>query len=79
MSDVLSMLGGAELVEFVQLFRPEEGRLGVCVTFAALLELLREELIDIVQAQPYAPLHVRRAERAPDARDLDDLEITTAS
>ncbi len=79
MSDVLSMLDGSALVEFVQFFRPEEGRLGVCVTFAALLELLREGLIEVVQAEPYAPLHVRRAERGPDALELDDVEITTAS
>ena len=79
MSDVLSMLGDAELIEFVQLFRPEEGRLGACVTFAAVLELLREGLIDIVQAQPYAALHVRRAEHAAAAPDIDVLEITTAS
>ena len=79
MSDVLSMLQESALVEFVKLFRPEEGRLGVCVTFAALLELLREGLIDVVQAEPYAPLHVRRAERNLDAHELDDVEITTAS
>ena len=79
MSDVLSMLQESALVEFVKLFRPEEGRLGVCVTFAALLELLRECLIDVVQAEPYAPLHVRRAERNLDAHELDDVEITTAS
>jgi segregation and condensation protein A len=79
MSDVLAMLENSVLVEFVRLFRPEEGRLGVCVTFAALLELLREGLIDVVQAEPYAPLHVRRAERNLDATDLDDVEITTAS
>lgn len=79
MSDVLAMLEDSALVEFVKLFRPEEGRLGVCVTFAALLELLREGLIDVVQAEPYAPLHVRRAERDPDAPGLEDLEITTAS
>ena len=79
MSDVLAMLENSVLVEFVRLFRPEEGRLGVCVTFAALLELLREGLIDVVQAEPYAPLHVRRAERNLDAPDLDDVEITTAS
>ena len=79
MSDVLAVLEGSSLVEFVNLFRPEEGRLGVCVTFAALLELLREGLIDVVQAEPYAPLHVRRAERGPDAPDLDEVEITTAS
>ena len=79
MSDVLSMLGGPDLVEFMQLFRLEEGRLGVCVTFAALLELLREGLIQVVQAEPYAPLHVCRAERGPEALELDDIEITTAS
>jgi segregation and condensation protein A len=73
------MLQESALVEFVKLFRPEEGRLGVCVTFAALLELLREGLIDVVQAEPYAPLHVRRAERNLDAHELDDVEITTAS
>jgi segregation and condensation protein A len=79
MSDVLAMLEDSALVEFVKLFRPEEGRLGVCVTFAALLELLREGLIDVVQAEPYTPLHVRRAEHNPDAPELDDVEITTAS
>ena len=79
MSEVLAMLEDSALVEFVNLFRPEEGRLGVCVTFAALLELLREGLIDVVQAEPYAPLHVRRAERDSDAPELDDVEITTAS
>lgn len=79
MSDVLAMLEESALVEFVRLFRPEEGRLGVCVTFAALLELLREGLIEVVQTEPYAPLHVRRAERNLDAPELDDVEITTAS
>ncbi len=78
MSDVLAMLEGPTLVEFVRLFKPEEGRMGVTVTFAALLELLREGLIDIVQTEPYQPLHVRRAERDPDATALDDVEITTA-
>jgi segregation and condensation protein A len=78
MSDVLSQLEGAGLVEFVRLFRPEEGRMGVTVTFAALLELLREALIDIVQAEPYQPLYVRRAERNPDAPEIEDVEITTA-
>ncbi len=78
MSDVLAMLDGTRLVEFVRLFRAEEGRMGVTVTFAALLELLREQLVEIVQAEPYQPLHVRRAERDLDAPALDDMEITTA-
>jgi len=59
MSDVLSVLEGGGLVEFVGLFRPEEGRMGVTVTFIALLELMREGLIEVVQAEIYAPLHAR--------------------
>jgi segregation and condensation protein A len=62
MSDILSNLERSSFVEFVNLFRPEEGRMGVTVTFVAILELVREGLIDIVQTEAYAPLHVRRAE-----------------
>jgi segregation and condensation protein A len=61
MSSVLAALETGEFVEFVRLFSPEEGRMGVAVTFVAILELLREGLIDIVQTEPMAPLHVRRA------------------
>ena len=35
--------------------------MGITVTFVAILELVREGLIDIVQAEPFAPLHVRAA------------------
>ncbi len=78
MSDVLALLEGVGLVEFIRLFRPEEGRMGVTVTFAALLELMREQLVEIVQAEPFQPLHVRRVEGNPEAGALDDYEITTA-
>jgi len=61
MGDILSTLELASFVEFVRLFRPEEGRMGITVTFVAILELVREGLIDIVQAEPLAPLHVRAA------------------
>jgi len=64
MSDVLSTLREETFVEFVRLFRPEEGRMGVTVTFIAILELMKEGLIDIVQAEPYAPIHVRPASSA---------------
>ena len=59
MSDILAALGSGGFVPFMQLFRPHEGRMGVTVTFVAILELMREGLIDIVQAEAYAPLHVR--------------------
>jgi segregation and condensation protein A len=61
MSDMLAALEPGGFVEFVQLFRAEEGRMGVTVTFVALLELLREGLIEVVQTEALAPLHVRRA------------------
>jgi segregation and condensation protein A len=62
MSDILATLERSSFVEFVNLFKPEEGRMGVTVTFVAILELVREGLIDIVQTEAYAPLHVRGAQ-----------------
>jgi segregation and condensation protein A len=59
MTDVLSSLQTNAFVDFVRLFTAEEGRRGVTVTFVAILELLREGLIEIVQSEAYAPLHVR--------------------
>jgi segregation and condensation protein A len=59
MTDVLSALTSSAFVDFVRLFRPEEGRRGVTVTFVAILELLREGLIEMVQSEAYGPLHVR--------------------
>jgi segregation and condensation protein A len=62
MSDILANLERASFVEFVNLFKPEEGRMGVTVTFVAILELVREGLIEIVQTEAYAPIHVRKGE-----------------
>jgi segregation and condensation protein A len=62
MSDILATLERSSFVEFANLFKPEEGRMGVTVTFVAILELVREGLIDIVQTEAYAPLHVRKGE-----------------
>jgi segregation and condensation protein A len=59
MSEVLDAMRTQAFVEFVSLFRAEEGRMGVTVTFIAVLELLREGLVEIVQSEPYAPIHVR--------------------
>ena len=59
MSDVLDALRTQAFVEFPHLFLPAEGRMGVAVTFTAILELLREGLIEIVQSDAYGPIHVR--------------------
>ena len=66
MSDIVTRLGVGDFVEFGRLFHAGEGRMGVTVTFVAILELVREGLIELVQAEPYGPLHVRAA--APASR-----------
>ena len=61
MSEILAALASENFTEFSALFDPREGRMGVAVTFIALLELLRERLIELVQAESYAQIHVRAA------------------
>ena len=61
MSEILNRVKTGTFTGFGELFDPEEGRMGVAVTFIALLELLRESLVEVVQADEFAPLHVRVA------------------
>jgi segregation and condensation protein A len=61
MSLVLKQLQGRRFVEFESLFDPEKGVPVLVVTFIALLELAKETLIDITQAEAFAPIYVRLA------------------
>ena len=62
MSNVLLQLQSSEeFVSFVALFDLREGRQGVVVTFLAILELVKESMLDIVQNEPFAPIYVRAA------------------
>ncbi|MGI9303909.1 MAG: segregation and condensation protein A [Gammaproteobacteria bacterium] len=62
MSLIVSALGdGQEFKEFAKLFTPEEGRVGVIVTFLAILELIKEHIVDLVQSEPFAPIYLRSA------------------
>ena len=61
MSIVLKKLQGQRFVEFEQLFDPTQGVPVLLVTFIALLELAKEMLVDITQAEAYAPIYVRLA------------------
>ncbi len=63
MSEILSRIKAGTFTGFADLFDPEEGRMGVAVTFIAVLELLKESVVEVVQANEYAPLHVRAASK----------------
>ena len=65
MGDILSRVNQHDgFIGFNELFTAEEGRLGVVVTFLAIMELIRESLVDFVQAEPFAPIHVRVGKNA---------------
>jgi len=59
MSIVLDRVRGDRFVEFGRLFTVEEGRSGVVVTLLALLELIKQSLIELVQTEAYGPIHVK--------------------
>ncbi len=61
MSIVLRKLQGRKFIEFEQLFDPTLGVPVLVVTFIALLELAKETLIEITQAEAFAPIYVRLA------------------
>ncbi|MDB5899232.1 MAG: segregation and condensation protein A-like protein [Ramlibacter sp.] len=61
MSMVLKKLQGRKFVEFEQLFDPAKGIPVLIVTFIATLELAKETLIELTQAEAYAPIYVRLA------------------
>jgi segregation and condensation protein A len=59
MSDVLKAIGDGEFHPFECLFNVEEGRLGIVVTFLAILELAKEHLIEIMQNEPLTPIYLK--------------------
>ncbi|MFM0649558.1 ScpA family protein [Paraburkholderia bryophila] len=61
MSSILRQLQNARFVEFADLFDTTKGVPVVVVNFIAMLELCRESLVEITQAEPFAPIYVRLA------------------
>jgi segregation and condensation protein A len=70
MSAVLNAVQASHFIGFTDLFAVEEGRMGVVVTFLAVLELTKESLIEMTQAEPFAPIHVKAASRAEAVPEL---------
>lgn len=59
MSIVLQSVKQDEFTPFVSMFTVEEGRMGIVVTLIAVLELIRQAVIELVQSEPFAPIYVK--------------------
>lgn len=59
MTNVLELLNPDTFTEFKDLFTAEEGRMGVVVTLLAILELIKETLVELVQTEPFGPIYVK--------------------
>ena len=61
MSRVLDAITATDFIDYSQLFSIEEGRRGVVVTLLAILELVKEQLIEMVQSEAFATIHIKAA------------------
>jgi len=59
MTRILNTLQSQDFVRFESLFDNKEGRMGLVVTFVAILELVKDEMITVVQNEPFASVHIR--------------------
>ena len=62
MTQILERMRTESFIEFTSLFNPKEGKIGVVVTFLAILELLKDSLIEIVQSEEFGPIHIKGIE-----------------
>src|SRR5690606_29492857 len=70
MGELLGRLGDGAFHRFETLFEASEGRLGVVVTFLGLLTLAKEQLVDIVQEAPLAPIYVKSLAIGTDPEEI---------
>jgi segregation and condensation protein A len=59
MTSIVDQLRRSPYLEFQAFFTPEEGRMGVVVTFLAMMELTRERVIDIIQNEPMGQIYLK--------------------
>lgn len=59
MSIILERISAERFMAFQEFFSAAEGRQGVVVTFLAMMELVKEQLIELIQTQPLGPIHVK--------------------
>lgn len=59
MTRVLSTIKAEKFTNFAELFSVEEGRMGIVVTLIAILELIRQSVVELVQAEAFAPIYIK--------------------
>ena len=59
MSEIMIHLSGHKFVPLSSLLEKDEGRLGIVVTFLAVMELMKDSMVEIVQTDPFGPIHLK--------------------
>ena len=59
MSEIMVHLSGHKFVPLSSLLAKDEGRLGIVVTFLAVMELMKDSMVEIVQTDPFGPIHLK--------------------
>lgn len=59
MSEILLRISNSQFTPMVSLLMKDEGRMGFVVTFLAVMELIKESLVEIVQSEPFGPIHIK--------------------
>ena len=59
MSEIMVHLSGLKFVPLSSLLAKDEGRLGIVVTFLAVMELMKDSMVEIVQTDPFGPIHLK--------------------
>lgn len=73
MSIVLTRVDTDKFTDFTSLFDVKEGRMGVVVTFLAILELIKDSLLELVQAEAFGQIHVKAASSVKsESQELSD-------
>ena len=75
-TQIINKIGVNNFTDFTKLFDINEGRLGVAVTFLAILELLKDTMIDVVQNEEFAPLHIKVSSSVHDEGENNIKDIT---
>lgn len=79
MTIILERVRAEEFTLFTTFFTPEEGRMGVVVTFIAILELTRQSMIEVAQNEPYAQIYIKAATRVVVDTDVCESQLSPSS